>query len=167
MPLATQDFQSQRNPITTDTPAENNELPLCRLMGLPPEIREMILKHIFQDHIDFIGTIPFPRPAAGNLFQPRFNKSYNVVLCRRVLAILHTNQVLRLESFDVYMPLSTGFWQSVMAEIRELREDRQQRGDSAVLGDCAAMQRRHLNSLRAERAMHIFQALREVEANST
>jgi hypothetical protein len=99
--------------IMTEPLTEEHELQPRGLMKLPPELREQILNYIFQDHLNYIETIPFPRPAAGDPFQPRFHQIYNVVLCRRVLVLLHVNRTLRQQSFDVYMPLSTGFWASV------------------------------------------------------
>ena len=152
--------------VMTETPVEEEGPHPPGLLSLPTEIRELILKYLFQDHLDWIDTIRFPRPDAGEMFQPRFNKSYNIALCHRVFAMLHTCRALRLQSFDVYMPFSTTFWKSVMAENRELREDRHQRGDSAVMGDRTSMIRHYLNALRAEGAMHIFQALMQAEANS-
>ena len=135
------------------------------LMNLPPEIREGILKHIFQDHIDHIDTIPFPRPALRTL-QPRFHKSYNVALCKRVFAMLHTSRRVRLESFDVFMRLALEFWEAVKAERRELQDECLQRGIYAILRDNASRERHYLNALRSEGAGQIFLSLAQAEANS-
>jgi len=141
----------------TLTPVENDERQVqpCGLLKLPPELRDIILKHIFQDHLDHIDTIPFPRPTSGDLFQPRFNKSHNVALCKRVLALLHTSRRLRLESFDVYMPLALGFWQTVRAEACDLRKERDRRGYWVVVRDDESMERFYRNALRTEGAMQV------------
>ena len=153
----------------TLTPVENDEpqAQSCGLLRLPPELRDIILKHIFQDHLDHIDTIPFPRPTSGELFQPRFDRSHNIALCKRVLALLHTSRRLRLERFDVYMPLALGFWQAVRAEDRELRKERDERGYWVVVRDDESMERFYRNALRAEGAMQVFLALRQAEANSS
>lgn len=149
-----------------ETHMETNEQEQCGLLKLPLELRVTILKHIFQDFLDGIDTIPFNRPAAGEIFQPRFDKSYNVALCKRVLAMLHTSRRLRQDSFDVYMPLVLDFWQSLGAEERGLRKERDQRGYWTLVADRAAMERHYLNALRSEGASQIFLSLAQAEANS-
>jgi hypothetical protein len=136
------------------------------LMKLPPEIRERILKHIFRDHIDHIDTIPFPRPALRTL-QPRFHKSYNVALCKRVFAMLHTSRRLRLERFDVFMRLALEFWDTVKDERRGLQDECLERGIYAILQDNASRERHYLNALRSEGAGQIFLSLAQVEATSS
>lgn len=150
-----------------ETIVETNEQQPCGLLKLPLELRVIIIKDIFQDFLDRIDTIPFTRPTAGELYQPRFDKSYNVILCKLVLAMLHTSRRLRDDSFDVYMPLAMDFWQTVRAEARELRKERERRGDGVFASDKAAMERHYLNALRAEGASQIFLSLAQAEANSS
>ena len=87
------------------------------LMRLPLELRQKIFELVFQDHVACIDTIPSPGPALLTL-QPRLDRWYNVLLRKQVHAILHTSGALRLESFDVYMPLAVERWDAVMAENR-------------------------------------------------
>jgi hypothetical protein len=148
------------------TPVGTNEPQPCGLLKIPLELRVTILKDIFRDFLDHIDTIPFTRPTAGEMFQPRFNKTYNVAFCKRVFAVLHTSRRLRLDSFDVYLPLAMDFWQAVKAEERALREERRQRGDSAVLADNVSSERYYQHTLRAEGAGEIFLSLQQAEANS-
>jgi hypothetical protein len=151
----------------TEKPLETNEQQPCGLLRLPLELRVIVLKDIFQDFLDRIDTIPFTRPTAGELYQPRFDKSHNIALCKRVLALLHTSRRLRLDSFAVYMPLVLDFWQAVRAEARELRRERERRGDGGFAAEKAAMERHYLNALRAEGASQIFLSLAQAEANSS
>jgi hypothetical protein len=150
-----------------ETPVEANEPQLQPrgLMKLPLELRQKIFELVFQDHVAWIDTIPFPRPALLTL-QPRFDRSYNVVLRKRVFALLHTSRALRLESFDVYRPLAVQRWDAVAAESRELRRERDQRSVYAIQMDHVARERHYLNALRAEGAMQMSLALGQAEANS-
>jgi len=150
-----------------ETPVEADEpQPQPRgLMKLPLELRQKIFELVFQDHVAWIDTIPLPRPALLTL-QPRFDRSYNVVLRKRVLALLHTSRALRLESFDVYRPLAVQRWDAVAAESRELRRERDQRGVYAIKMDHGSSERHYLNALRAEGAMQMSLALGQAEANS-
>lgn len=162
---SSQNINPNESNTTTEPPAEENDSQPCRLLKLPLELRERILKLIFQDHIDHIDTIPFPCPATLTL-QPRFNPSYNVALCKSILTMLHTSRRLRLESFDVYMPLSLEFYAAVKAEYRKLQDEVLERGIYAIKRDKDSSERHYLNALRGEGAMQIFLALQQAEANS-
>ena len=106
---------------------------------------------------------------AGTLrtLQPRFHKSYNVALCKRVFAMLHTSRRLRLESFDVFMRLALEFWDTVKDERRGLQDECLERGIYAILQDNASRERHYLNALRSEGAGQIFLSLAQVEATSS
>lgn len=148
-----------------DAPSDENQPQPFRLMNLPPEVRELILRHVFQDLRDSINTIPFLRPTIPS-FNPNFDRSYIVALRQRVFALLHAGHQLRLETFDTFMPLALGLWRTVMDEHYELLDERDQRGNSVVFADSVAGERNFQNALRVDGALAIFLALMQAEANS-
>lgn len=148
-----------------DAPADENQPQPFRLMNLPPEVRELILRHVFQDLRDSINTIPFPRPTILS-FNPNFDRYHFVALHQRVFALLHTSRALRLETFDTFMPLSLAFSRTVMDEHYDLLDERERRGDSTVHADSVARERNFQNALRVDGASAIFLALMQAEADS-